>query len=106
MMSYRIISADSHRWKQALETSISLKPSDYFRRQIYFTCIDDPVGLQTYQLANCTDDILWSTDYPHQATTWPYSQEVIARDFQGMPKADKRKIVRDIAAKLYGFTLE
>ena len=94
------------RWKQAYEVSISLKPSEYFRRQIYVTFIDDPAGLKTYQLADCTDNIMWSTDYPHQAATWPHSQEVIARDFQGLPEEDKRKIVRENAAKLYGFTLE
>jgi hypothetical protein len=80
------------RWKQAYEVSIALKPSDYFRRQIYFTFIDDPVGLATYQLAGCTDNIMWSTDYPHQAATWPHPQEAIARDFRGMPETDKQKI--------------
>src|SRR5262249_32406282 len=93
------------RWKQAFEVSIPLKPSDYFRRQIYFTFIPHPSGLQTYRRADCPDNIMWSTDYPHQAATWPHSQEVIARDFQGLPEADTRKIVRDNAAKLYEFAL-
>lgn len=132
MTPYKIIAADSHmceppnrwndiswalsfleradkyhrRWQQAYEVSIFLKPSDYFRRQIYFAFIDDSIGLQTYQLANCTDNILWSTDYPHQAATWPHSQEVIERNFRTAPEADKRKIVRDNAAKLYGFSVE
>ncbi len=44
-------------------------------------------------------------DYPHQAATWPHSQEVLARDFQGIPEADLRKIVRENTAKLYGFAL-
>jgi hypothetical protein len=41
------------------------------------------------------------TYYPHQAATWPHSQEVLARDFQGIPEADLRKIVRENTAKLY-----
>jgi predicted TIM-barrel fold metal-dependent hydrolase len=48
---------------------------------------------------------MWSTDYPHQASTFPRTQEVLERDFQGLPEDDKRKIVRDNAARLYGFTI-
>ena len=49
---------------------------------------------------------MWSTDYPHQASTFPNTQEFIAREFQGIPEEDKRKIVYENAAKLYGFALE
>ena len=93
------------RWKQAYAAPLLLKPSEYFRRQCYATFIDDPLGLEIYQRVG-VDNIMWSTDYPHQAATWPHSQEVPARDFQGMPEADKRKIVRENTAKLYGFALE
>jgi predicted TIM-barrel fold metal-dependent hydrolase len=93
------------RWKQAYGAPLSLKPSEYFRRQCYATFIEDPLGLKTYHLWGA-DNFMWSTDYPHQAATWPHSQEVLERDFQGIPEADKRKIVRENTAKLYGFALE
>ena len=48
---------------------------------------------------------MWST-YPHQASTFPNTQEFIAREFQGVPEEDKRKIVYENAAKLYGFPVE
>ncbi len=51
------------------------------------------------------DNFMWSTDYPHRAATWPHSQEVLARDFGELPEADKRKLVRANAAKLYGFEI-
>ena len=92
------------RFKQAYDAPLSLKPSEYFRRQCYATFIDDPLGLKTYHFMGA-DNFMWSTDYPHQAATWPHSQEVLARDFQGLPEEDKRKIVRENTAKLYGFTL-
>lgn len=92
------------RMKQAFQVPISLTPDEYFKRQIYVTFIDDPVGLKTYQLVGA-DNIMWSTDYPHQAATWPHSQEVMARDFKGIPDADVRKMVRENTAKLYGFAL-
>jgi predicted TIM-barrel fold metal-dependent hydrolase len=49
------------------------------------------------------DRIMWSTDYPHPACFFPNSLEVFKRDFQGVPEADKRKIVHDNVADLFGF---
>jgi predicted TIM-barrel fold metal-dependent hydrolase len=93
------------RWKEAYNAPLSLKPSEYFRRQCYATFIDDPLGLEIYQRVG-VDNMMWSTDYPHQAATWPHSQEVLERDFRRIPEADLRKIVRENTAKLYGFALE
>jgi predicted TIM-barrel fold metal-dependent hydrolase len=92
------------RFRQAYGSALSLKPSEYFKRQVYATFIDDPMGLKTYHLVG-PDNFMWSTDYPHQAATWPHSQEVLARDFSSLPELDRQKIVRDNAAKLYGFAL-
>ena len=50
------------------------------------------------------DRVMWSSDYPHAASTWPKSREFIERDFAG-PEAqeDMRKIVHDNCVALYGF---
>jgi predicted TIM-barrel fold metal-dependent hydrolase len=48
---------------------------------------------------------MWSSDYPHQASTWPHSREVVARDFKEASAEDRFKITRANAAKLYGFAL-
>ncbi len=85
---------------------LSLNPREYFQRQVYATFIDDPLGLKTYHHIDGANNFMWSTDYPHQASTFPHSQEFIARAFQGIPDKDKRKIVYENAAKLYGFPME
>ncbi|MGH7841897.1 MAG: amidohydrolase family protein [Candidatus Binataceae bacterium] len=92
------------RFKQAYGSALALKPSEYFKRQVYATFIDDPMGLKTYHLVGA-DNFMWSTDYPHQAATWPHSREVLARDFAALPEVDRRKIVCDNAANLYRFVL-
>ena len=79
-----------------------LKPSEYFQRQMWATYIDDFVGVQTRAFAG-VDRIMWSSDYPHQASTWPHSQEVVARDFAGASDEDIYKITRGNVARLYGF---
>src|SRR5579872_6950458 len=79
-----------------------LKPSEYFRRQMYCTYIDDYVGVANRQLDG-VDRIMWSSDYPHQASSWPHSQEVVARDFAEATAEDRYQITRGNVARLYGF---
>jgi predicted TIM-barrel fold metal-dependent hydrolase len=44
---------------------------------------------------------MWSSDYPHSETTFPNSQTVIERDFQGVPENDIREIIAERARRLY-----
>ena len=81
-----------------------MPPSEYFRRNIWATFINDRAGLHSIDLIGA-ERVMWSSDYPHTASTWPHSLEVIERDFVGVSEEDKAKICRDNAAKLYGFDL-
>ena len=98
-------------WDRAYETSrymdsspLKLKPSEYFHRQVYATYIDDPVGVaDRHQIG--IDNIMWSSDYPHTASTWPHSQDIVARDFKDVPAEEKWKIVRENVTKLYELDL-
>jgi len=45
---------------------------------------------------------MWASDFPHSDSTWPRSQEVIARDFAGVPAPEVQKIIADNCAALYG----
>ena len=99
------------RWDQAFEeyrhmypAPVKLKPSEYFRRQIYATFIEDPLGV-TNRHAVGIENIMWSSDYPHTVSTWPRSQEIIKRDFAGVPEDEKWKIVRENVIGLYGLEL-
>jgi len=95
------------RWSKGYKIDISMKPSEYFARQIYATFIDDPEGLRTYRhFPGGVDNFMWSTDYPHQAATWPHSREFLEEHFKSVPDQDRRKIVRENAAKLYGFPVQ
>jgi predicted TIM-barrel fold metal-dependent hydrolase len=91
------------RTRRGHNLSLSMTPGEYFRRQVWATFIKDPLGLQTYKYADCVDRIMWSTDYPHPASFFPHSQDVLRQDFAGVPAEDKDKIVYQNCAKLYGF---
>jgi predicted TIM-barrel fold metal-dependent hydrolase len=85
-------------------TKLTLKPSEYFRRQMYCTFIDDSFGVASRHWIG-VDNVMWSSDYPHTASTWPHSRDIIARDFKDVSEVEKRKIVRENVAQLYGFDL-
>ena len=85
-------------------TKLTLKPIEYFRRQMYCTFIDDSFGVASRHWIG-VDNVMWSSDYPHTASTWPHSRDIIARDFKDVSEVEKRKIVRDNVAQLYGFDL-
>jgi predicted TIM-barrel fold metal-dependent hydrolase len=77
------------------------KPSSYFHRQMHLTFMDDPRGLkQRYEIG--VDRIMWSTDFPHPATTWPNSQAAVARNFEGIPDEERDLMVHGNAARVYG----
>lgn len=81
-------------------TELSLKPSEYFRRQVYVGFIDEPEAVPMRHEIG-VDNMMWASDYPHFASTWPKSQEFIDKAFQGVAEDEKRKMVRDNTRKLY-----
>lgn len=87
------------------ETRLSMKPSDYVRRNVWVTFQDDMVGPMTWKLFG-EDNYMWASDFPHSDSTWPHSLQVIERSFEGVPESVKRKIVCDNAAGLYRMDLQ
>ena len=86
------------------ETRLSMKPSDYVRRNVWVTFQDDMVGPMTWKLFG-EDNYMWASDFPHSDSTWPHSLQVIERSFEGVPESVKRKIVCDNAVGLYRMDL-
>jgi predicted TIM-barrel fold metal-dependent hydrolase len=80
--------------------ALPLKPSEYMKRQLWATFLDDPVGPATYEFFGA-DNYMWASDFPHSDSTWPRSREVIKADFARVPEDVTRKIVFDNAAELY-----
>jgi predicted TIM-barrel fold metal-dependent hydrolase len=85
----------------AAPVKLSLKPSEYLKRQVYATFINEPIFLNTLNLYG-VDNAMWSSDYPHTAAIWPRSQQFIEETFGALSEENRRKIVHDTAARLYG----
>lgn len=90
-----------------IDDRLSLKPSEYFRRNVYLTYIEDAIGLHNLRFTG-SDHFMWSSDYPHGAATWPHSRKLTEREFNeaGVEEADRRKLTLTNVAELYNIDLE
>jgi predicted TIM-barrel fold metal-dependent hydrolase len=91
------------RFSASSSIKLNLKPSEYIKRQVYATFISEPIlldGLERYAAENA----MWSSDYPHTAAIWPKSQQFVNETFGGLSEEQRRKIVHDTAARVYGIT--
>ena len=87
-----------HNWPN--RGMIKELPSTFWATQFHATFEDDTVGMRTLDLLG-SDTVMWASDYPHPDSTWPESQKVVDKHFQGLPDEDKQKIVWQNAATLY-----
>ena len=81
---------------------LELKPSEYFKRQGAATFADDEVGLAARDVTG-VECLLWGNDYPHDEGTFPHSRKVIDRVFRTLTEAERKTILHDNPARLYGF---
>jgi uncharacterized protein len=90
---------------QFKDLSLTMPPSEYWRRQCWATYQTDPVGLKLLDELG-VDKVMWGSDFPHPDGVWPDSKEYIEREMGHLSPDVRRKIVCENAARLYGFTLE
>jgi len=76
-------------------------PYEYFPELIWITFQDDAAGIQMLGLLD-ENKVMWASDYPHPASTWPESQQVIEAQMKGVSAATRQKILFDNARDLYG----
>lgn len=83
------------------------RPSDYFRTNVFVqghNALRDWKALRSVGI----DNVIWSSDFPHAESTWPYSVPEIRTLMAetGTSLDDARKFLGLNAAKLYGFDIE
>ena len=75
-------------------------PIDYFRRNVWFTFQDDPVGVGNLEAIG-VDRVMWGSDYPHGDSTWPHSRETVERNFSGMAADVVERVTSSNLTDLY-----
>jgi len=83
------------------DATLTMRPRDYFRRQVFLTYEEDNLGIELLPHIGATN-VLWASDYPHGDSTWPHSRQAIVESGLGqLDEADRRLILWDNAASLY-----
>ena len=62
---------------------------------------DDFYGIKMLNILP-EDKVMWASDYPHPASTWPDSQRVFSEEWQGVAADVLQKITRSNARSLFG----
>jgi uncharacterized protein len=80
-----------------------LPTREYFRRNIWMTFIQDKAGVEMVKAGIFEPDkAMWSSDYPHPASSWPNSQPIINDIMEGVDESLRKKLLYQNAVDLYG----
>ncbi|MDH4146662.1 MAG: amidohydrolase [Acidimicrobiia bacterium] len=90
-----------NRHRKWLTAKIDRLPSEYFREHIYLTFQDDWVAFANADQMNWRR-LCWANDFPHSDSTWPWSQELLDEHTGHLTDEQKRAILCDNVAELYG----
>ncbi|HKZ03969.1 MAG TPA: amidohydrolase family protein [Methylomirabilota bacterium] len=87
---------------QFKDLDLTMRPSEYWRRQCKATYQSDRIGVALLEELG-PETIMWGSDFPHPDGVWPDSQEFIQKELGHLPPATRRKVVCENAGRLYGF---
>jgi predicted TIM-barrel fold metal-dependent hydrolase len=83
------------------DLGLTMKPSDYWRRQCKGTFQFDRIGGKLIDEMG-VETLMWGSDYPHADGVWPESSKYIEEQFGHLPPAMTHKITCENAGKFYG----
>jgi predicted TIM-barrel fold metal-dependent hydrolase len=91
----------------SLVKHLSMKPSEYFRRQFYGTFWFE----SSYNVGPAIDflgdtQVMFETDFPHPTCLYPKSIERVQKTIGALSPDVQRKVLQDNAASLYGIKLD
>jgi predicted TIM-barrel fold metal-dependent hydrolase len=75
-------------------------PAEVVGRNFWFCALDDPSSLQTRDRIGI-DHIMVESDYPHCDSTWPHTQDTLARQLADLSEHETRRITWENASELY-----
>src|SRR5262245_878663 len=83
------------------DLGLTMKPSDYWRRQCKATFQFDRIGTKLIDDMG-VETLMWGSDYPHPDGVWPQSSRFIQEQFGHLPADVVHKITCENAWKFYG----
>jgi predicted TIM-barrel fold metal-dependent hydrolase len=90
------------RFRDARDGTPGRLPSEVFRDHVYLTILSDRTAVHARNVIG-VGNLLWSSDYPHNVSTWPNSAEHIRAwtEEAAVPEDDVARMVGGNASDLY-----
>jgi predicted TIM-barrel fold metal-dependent hydrolase len=82
-------------WKHGVKT----KPSDQLKAQVHLSSWFEAEGVRAAQID--TSHLMWQSDFPHNPSTFPRSQEVINHIFKGISQEVRERVLYKNVLDLY-----
>ena len=101
---YRMDHAVFNAKDDGLLRGLSKLPSEYIRQNVWSTFQDDWVAFKMKDLVN-VERLLWANDYPHTDSTWPRSQELLAKHASDLSESERHAILRGNVIDLFNLPL-
>lgn len=79
------------RHKYWVGVDLPRRPLEYVRDHFTFSFQEDHAGVALRDRIG-VDNICWASDFPHSVGDWPWSRETRARQFDGLPVGERRRI--------------
>ncbi|HEV3111242.1 MAG TPA: amidohydrolase family protein [Candidatus Binataceae bacterium] len=80
---------------------LTMKPSEYFKRNIYSCFWFEEQGLHNAIRAVGVDNIMFETDFPHPTCLYPNAMDHVAHTLEGLDFEAKRKLLSGNASRVY-----
>ena len=92
-----------NHFPNAINPKLAHPPSWYWHNHCYATFMTDPVGLEMLHRIGA-DRVMWSSDYPHQESTFGYSRSAIEAVFKATSVENAQKILGKTALDLFNMS--
>lgn len=83
-------------WKEGMK----MKPSDYFKRNIYVNFWYEKQGVALRKLVG-VNNVLWEADFPHPTSTYPDTKKILRNILKDVSPADQYKMLEGNARRVY-----
>jgi predicted TIM-barrel fold metal-dependent hydrolase len=98
-----VLAACDHEWeaRHLWTAGMTTRPSATVRRQMFVNFWFEAEGIKLRHDIGI-DNIMWESDLPHVASYYPHSRDEVERVLDGVPAADRPKLLYQNALRVYG----
>jgi predicted TIM-barrel fold metal-dependent hydrolase len=91
-----------HAHSELRDIKLARRPSEYMKERFPASYVTDAYAIDNRHAVG-VERMLWSSDYPHITSDWPYSWKTINAAFADVPDDERHAILAGNAMRLFGF---